>query len=367
MVDKPTLSFDRSMTLEQILEVRRSERNPSVGRIFATALKEGRTIFKIATLMEIIDIKNGGLHHHVLKIETIRKDKEGWRVLEHRSVNLENDDPREIDALMRFVELSSTPVEAPSPGRYKVIGEDKHDRIQQLLDAAAGSPAQRIELLARLFRAVPSAELEASKLVEALEVANSEALTALAAAAKLVEYRKAIVRLKDLVRTSKREPDFQSLLAANPWMFGSEYSESLGRRNWTRDQQLDFMLRRTVDDYLEIVEIKTPEPAALFVFDGSHNSYYPAAHLSKAIGQVLGYIQTIDADRNRILAEDNQDPLKIRARIIMGRDGDDEHRVALRNLNAHLHRVEVITYDQLVRIASRVLGAFSEDSRKVRR
>jgi hypothetical protein len=40
-------------------------------------------------------------------------------------------------------------------------------------------------------------------------------------------------------------------------MFGSEYSELLLRRTWTRDDERDYVLGRTVDDHLEIVEIKT--------------------------------------------------------------------------------------------------------------
>ncbi len=41
-------------------------------------------------------------------------------------------------------------------------------------------------------------------------------------------------------------------------MFGSEYSELLDRRRITRDEQADFLLRRTTDGYIELIEIKTP-------------------------------------------------------------------------------------------------------------
>ncbi len=46
--------------------------------------------------------------------------------------------------------------------------------------------------------------------------------------------------------------------------------------------------------------------------------------------------------------------MKIRARAIVGRDGSEEHQAALRNFNAHLHRIEILTYDQLLKIAERV-------------
>jgi hypothetical protein len=44
--------------------------------------------------------------------------------------------------------------------------------------------------------------------------------------------------------------------------------------------------------------------------------------------------------------------------VIVGRNRSTGEQVALRNLNAHLHRIEVITFDQLIRIAERVLAIF---------
>jgi hypothetical protein len=142
-------------------------------------------------------------------------------------------------------------------------------------------------------------------------------------------------------------------------MFGSEYSELLPRRNWTRDEKLDYMLRRTVDNYLEIVEIKTAFAEPLFVFDKSHDCYCPSAKLSQLVGQVMHYIEEVERNRDSILAHDNEDTLKIRALAIAGRDGGSEQQAALRNFNAHLHGIEVITFDQLVRIANRVLSIFA--------
>jgi hypothetical protein len=144
-------------------------------------------------------------------------------------------------------------------------------------------------------------------------------------------------------------------------MFGSEYSELLPRRTWTRDHELDYMLRRTVDDYLEIVEIKTAFSDPLFIHDASHDSYHPSSKLSPVIGQVMRYIEDVERHRDSILAKDHADTLKIRARAIVGRDGSTEQRAALHNLNAHLNRIEIITFDQLLRIAERVLSMFREE------
>ena len=183
----------------------------------------------------------------------------------------------------------------------------------------------------------------------------------IAVSARLADYRKVRDELAVLVAADNAgESRLQRLLSDNPWLFGSEYSELLSRRNWTRDQNLDFMLRRTADDYLEIVEIKTPFVQPLFRHDRSHNSYAPCAQLADAIGQVIRYVEETERDRDSIIAHDDCDPLKIRARIIIGRDGDANQRTALREFNGHLHRIEVLTFDQLLRIADRVLSLFEE-------
>ena len=199
----------------------------------------------------------------------------------------------------------------------------------------------------------------AADFVAAFEESSPETLKHIATASRFVEYREAYTKLEELVGSPKTlEGAFQKHLSENPWMFGSEYSELLSRRTWTRDDNLDYMLRRTVDGYLEIVEIKTAFNEPLFIHDASHDSYYPSSKLSPVIGQVVRYIEEVERNRDSIIAKDKVDTLKIRARAIVGRDGDPGQLTALRNLNAHLHGIEIITYDQLLRIAARVLGVF---------
>ncbi|MDP9370864.1 MAG: DUF4263 domain-containing protein [Chloroflexota bacterium] len=139
-------------------------------------------------------------------------------------------------------------------------------------------------------------------------------------------------------------------------MFGSEYSALHERRNWTRDEQQDFMLRRTVDDYLELIEIKTPLGGKpLFLRDEDHDTYFQHSELSKVVGQVMHYLEELDRRYYIIKDKDKENVNKIRAKINIGRDGDGQQAEALHRLNGHLHRIEVLTFDQLVRIGRRVL------------
>jgi hypothetical protein len=166
----------------------------------------------------------------------------------------------------------------------------------------------------------------------------------------------AIEKLEELIQADSEEGEIQKHLKENPWIFGSEYAQLLDRRIWVRDQQKDFMLKRTADDFLEMIEIKRPQNSKLlFAEDNSHSTFYPGSELSKAIGQVINYLEALDADRHRILSVDQEDVNKISAKLIIGRDGNKDQRKALRNLNSHLHRIEILTYDQLLRIAKRFI------------
>src|SRR5699024_4812481 len=147
------------------------------------------------------------------------------------------------------------------------------------------------------------------------------------------------------IEKNTQEHAFQSLLNENPWMFGGEYSTREDRRNWTRDQSVDFMMRRTVDNYVELIEIKRPITSNLFAPDRSHNSLYPSPELSRVTGQVIGYLDRIDGDRYRIQQIDGVNVNKIRAKIIIGRDNEAAQVDALRMYNSHLHRIEVLTFD----------------------
>ena len=111
---------------------------------------------------------------------------------------------------------------------------------------------------------------------------------------------------------------------------------------------------------MEIVEIKTPLVGKdLFNYDKSHDAYYPSGEISRVIGQVMKYLERLDSERNSIIAYDNEDPFKVRAKIVIGRDGDRKQIEALRRYNSHLHNIEIITFDQLVRVAERVVHYLS--------
>jgi len=349
-------------TLDDVrVRIREAYSNPNVGKISQVVLKDGPQTFRIATLLEIVNPETGEHHHYSLKIDHIvRKKKTGWFTKPERSVRLEGKLPDEIDRLYMFLHALKQGGFADEQGDLHLIRSEDYARLESLLGALPNLPASdKIQLIRTLFDQLEDSPALVADFVSAFEESSLETLTHIATASRFLEYRKSYNLLQKLVQDpSTSEHDFQRHLSKNPWMFGSEYSELLSRRTWTRDDSLDYMLRRTVDGYLEIVEIKTAFLDRLFIYDQSHESYYPSAKLSPVLGQVIRYIEEVERNRDSIIAKDKVDTLKIRARAIVGRDGDAEQQAALRNLNAHLHGVEIITYDQLLQIAVRVINVF---------
>jgi len=352
-------------SLEEVkVRIRQSYSNPNVGKIHQVVLKDGPRAFRIATLLEILDPKTESLHHYSLKIDSIdRRTNKGWFAKPEKSVRLEGNEPNEIEHLYRFLTALTEGRLSSKTGDLRVIGSHDYEKLEKLLDVLPNlASSDKVELVKTILSQVEASHSCVEEFVKAFQTSNSETLRHIAVASRIVEYKKAYTTLKCLVENpNTTEPNIQKQLEQNPWMFGSEYSELLDRRTWTRDDTVDYMLRRTIDNFLEIIEIKTPFPGPLLLYDTSHDSYYPSAKMSPVIGQVMRYIEEIERARDSILSKDGFDTLKIRARIIIGRDGDVRHQMALRNLNAHLHRIEVITYDQLLRIAAKVLAVFESE------
>lgn len=355
------MSLPPEASLDDVkVRIREVYTNPNVGNISQVVLKDGPRAFRLATLFEIVDPKTREFHHYTLKIEQIDRKKTGWFGKPERWIHLEGDSPDEIDRLYRLLHAMKEGALAKQEGELHVIRSEDYVRLESLMGALPNlASSDKIQLIRTILDQLQGSASCVGEFVTAFEQSNPETLKSIATASRFLECRKAYKQLEQLVQEpSTPERDFQRHLSENPWMFGSEYSELFSRRTWTRDQNLDYMLRRTVDRYLEIVEIKTAFSDPLFNLDRSHESYYPAKSLSQVLGQVVRYIEEVERNRDHIFATDELDTLKIRARAIVGRDGNSGQQAALRNLNAHLHGIEIITYDQLLRIAARVLDVF---------
>lgn len=362
---------DYNLTFEEVLleTIRieshsfQAELQPDIEGVRTWILRDSVRSKKIAKYWTIRDRHTGNVHHHQLTIETInhvKKDK-GWFVQEKNTITLSDEDENDISKL--FNALASIP-QIGDQGDAIIINPRDHnnDRLHQILNALAKS-GRKVDLLAEILS---WSDNDPNVTAGLIKLASDHPLRSksLAAGLNYGRYSKSLHEFKDLVEADRPEREYQSFLEHNSWMFGSEYAELMPKRALALGIQLDFPLRRTVDGYLEIIEIKTPlNDKPLFLKDNSHDNLYPRTELGQDIAQARKYLRILDADQYRILAQDKILVEKVRAKVIVGRDrGNSELLEAIRQLNADQNRVEVITYDGLIRIAERILEILGNEA-----
>lgn len=348
------------------ISVRVSKRDPAVSPnvegVRSVVLKDGPRARRVAKLTSIRDGSTGAHHHDSLSIKTWERRKDACSFDGKRSVSMDGEETETLHNFLNAARGGSVPDET---GGYLVLSTapglaDTLRRIQGL------SQPDKLDALAMLLRQTIDRPDLIKSLVDRLTEDHGYVEKA-AAALNIAVHRRVVEQLERLIGTCDGEADFQRILNEYPWLFGSGYSELLPRRRWTRDQIVDFMPRRTTDGRLEIVEIKTPLGGRkLFGYDASHKSFYAGPELAKVIGQVTGYLGTLERQRDAIAANDGEDVTKICAKVIIGRDNDDAQMDALRDFNAHLSRIEVITFDGLLAIARRVLSYLEEPLNKAK-
>jgi len=356
-----TETYPPNLSIDEIkVKIQQTSKNPNIGKTHQVELKGGPRAFRIATIFEIMNPTKNELHHLSLRLDSFEKTKQAWNVKPEKSIQLGGETPNEIKALHEFLSAILSQHYPGCAGDFRLVASDQFKLLQSIAGLLPNLPgARKLELAKKLLESLDASDIDPDAFIDAFQGSSPEAVKYIGVAARFVQYKSAFAVLKSLIESSDdSESKYQNHLKENPWEFGSEYSEILDRRKWTRDDNLDFMLRRTVDNYLEIIEIKTPAVMPLFNYDKSHDSYYASAKLSQVMGQVYRYIEEVERNRDSIIAQDKIDPLKIRARIIIGVDGSEIEQAALRTMNSHLHRVEIITFDQLLRVAKRTLDIF---------
>lgn len=353
--------YSADLTIEEIkVRIIQTSGNPNIGKTHQVVLKNGPRTFRIATIFEILDPVTVELHHLSLQLDSYDKTKAGWRAKPEKRIRLEGKDPDEIEILSTFLTSSLSKTYPERSGDFHIVPDGQFRLVNALSESLPKLKGnEKLVLIKQVLNSLESIDTTSKGFIETLKEATPAVVHNISFAARFVEYISAYEKFRNLIEKDEvTEHEIQIHLKQHPWLFGSEYSELLDRRTWTRDDNLDFMLRRSADGYLEIIEIKTPFKESLMKHDANHDSYYASAKLSQVIGQVLRYIDEVERNRNSIIASDKLDPFKIRAKIIIGRDQDESGQAALRSYNAHLNRIEVLTFDQLLRIGKRTVEIF---------
>lgn len=234
-------------------------------------------------------------------------------------------------------------------------------------------PRGRAEITLWLERIIRSGRIDVmDPAVEARRiVASPEALALLAAddqgriLLQAAELRRRAARLKEL-RTvvedrTAAEADVQRALEGQYWIFGGRFVDEAAHRRLVPGDEVDIPLIRG-DGALHIVELKRSMSLKGPLVKRYRDAWVPAAQVHEAVGQAVNYLTGLDENRERIRADFGIETRRASALVLVGHPAlhpevpEEEVNEALRTFNAHLTRVEVLTYKELVDNAERSLA-----------
>ncbi len=176
---------------------------------------------------------------------------------------------------------------------------------------------------------------------------------------QLIYLKKLIGEFEMRLTKNIGENDWQAYFSEKILYFQDSYIRKIEKPNIAvvTTQFPDFGVI-TADDYLDLIEIKTPN-TPLLNEDTSHNSFYWSADIAKAIAQTESYIESVTGRKADIIVQiEKLTGLKLkivkpRGIIIAGSTsqfaGSADKRDYFRMLNEGLKNVEVIPYDDLSR------------------
>lgn len=262
---------------------------------------------------------------------------------------------------------------AESGDYYFDLNSDAVSNIFALLpsDSTEGRTDQDSAGQAReLFESINESEPDPEKIKQIIEEAPSteEGIDVLATVASIKTFRSAIEKLRSLMETQTEskhlEQEYQNLLASNPWMLGSHYTEVLVKEYsiWF-GARVDLMLMSALG-HVDIIELKRPDTPILK--EGTRTkTWRVSVDLADAQGQARKYLKILDEHRADIEANlpmTKQSVSRIyRSTIIIvaGRTpNSNEALEALRDINASDRRIVTFTYDDVLAIAEATIKIF---------
>lgn len=322
---------------------RRPARSGSVSYATPVVLHESS---KRQVVMVPFFIPHSDKHELAIKIQSYRKGEAPtpWVLIEDKSVSLREEAAR---ALLKALRTHLQVAQSDEDGDYILI---------KVADGVAEIGRHEPAAVAQAMMRVLAQEEIANHLVNA--ELSSQFLDALRGSIRLAEMKNAVAELRTMLDLQDNdEQRYQEWCEAHFWVFGNAYVLRDDFRRFSEADQADMLMACTASGFRDILELKRPDMDVLR-FDGGHHSYFFASDVSKAIGQVHRYMDVLAEvavrglrDRPEVVA------YHPRAIIVIGRSHQwtgDQHR-ALHGLNRRLNDITIMTYDNLLLQAERLL------------
>ncbi len=314
-------------------------------------LKKGPRVCKTVALARYGSPETGEVKKTELRFRTARRDGTGGFDFDGAETwACEN---AEIERLQAFLD------EHLEPGRYRLLSaESTEAAIVEMLRSGDVNAHDLVRLVGR----------DGGVDLLATALAQSEFGLSAAEAAVVGRRRELVAELAALVADpAATETDVQRLIGNEWWIFGGRYVGVADRRSLTMLDQFDIPLLGA-DGTLHVVELKGPNVPKLVHRHRSHVIVGQQVH--EGVAQAMNYLRSMDEQgatlettyRNEFGQE--YDMRRVFATVVVGHPTHvqgtdvDERQIdqTIRSYNAHLSRLQVITYKDLVDAAGRALA-----------
>lgn len=351
MARKAKVRHERPSEEEFLLSIKARQTGiPNCAMAQNCIIKRGKQTYKVASVLQFENPDTGDISHHELhlndypfRVGTGIK----WAVkdrLKHWGCKDE-----EIEKLFAFL---GTFKDVGKPGDYTVIEGKPTPTLEEVLKILSNLESPNLVGIIAVLA-------ERSEELQTLPPLGEKDNRRMVAAALRASHRAtALDQLRRLIQDEAQEEEFQNLLDQNWWMLGGQYVEKIPKRHWTDEENLDMMLK-SADNGYDIIELKRSNAP---LFKQHRNKTIVSADVNDAVNQAAHYISEIDRQRDHFIARYNTDLYKVRAKVLIGYIDDDDpdqetKRLALRMYNSHLHQIEVVTFDGLVRASDQIIHA----------
>ena len=310
-------------------------------------IKQGRRVLKTATYSTYGNAETGEVRQQELRFRAYDQS---------RAAGLDLDDPNpnstwycqndEIERLAAFIGTEVT-----ETSRYRLV--DTHSPAADLLDLLRDTDLSAEALAQALVE-----QGDVGKLIGLL--AESESGLTAAEAAVVARRRGLVNELRSVVEDpATNETQIQRLIGDAYWIFGGRYVGVAERRNLAVLDQHDIPLL-TADGTLHIIELKGSNISRLIHPHRNHHIVGNEVH--EATSQAINYVRSLD-ELGSVLSTTYRNELgldydlrRVFATVVIGHPkhcsaySARQIKQTLRTYNAHLSRVEVITYMDLVEL-----------------
>jgi len=378
------------------------QKHPDIRLVDKIILKDGPRAYKVASHWVFVNRHSGEISHHSLRLETLRREKNGWTSDDKHSLTLEDKDEQEVTKLFHFLSVVLNKNLSDSSGDYLVIPVNKSvsgtninreslkkfidllqsngiDTISIIIDQLIQAEKtvnisdetfanfleliqkSNVDIVSRVLNWLLASE-QLDQVINKLETLNAGDLQKLNTALGLNSLKNVLEIWKENKENSSEE-FWQQVFSQNSFLFaqifafpvviikGKAYVGGKGISN-TGGNIIDFLCANKLTRNAALVEIKTPKTKIL----GSNyrgEIYNVSEELSGSVVQISNYKNVLTKSYHELAnwSEENFEVFDPKCVVIIGNISDELKKPGQRNslelFRAGLKDVQVISYDEL--------------------